>query len=78
MCFPFSLVISFLCNFVENGKPSPWDEVSAALSAKKSQLLQENVWSNNQSSSRSSWSSRGLRGSALGPTMALLRSQKGL
>uniref|UniRef100_A0A5B6YIQ3 Putative coilin isoform X3 n=1 Tax=Davidia involucrata TaxID=16924 RepID=A0A5B6YIQ3_DAVIN len=41
-----------------------WDEISQALSAKKAQL-----------SGRSSWSYRALRGSALGPTMAILRAR---
>ena len=71
-------MVSSLCNFVENGKASAWDDISAALSAKKNQLSQEDDWSKKQSSSRSSWSSRGLRGSALGPTMALLRNESGL
>ncbi|KAF3431175.1 hypothetical protein FNV43_RR25905 [Rhamnella rubrinervis] len=62
----------------ENGSTSAWDEISAALNAKKNQLFQDDDWSKKQSSSRSSWSYRGLRGSALGPTMALLRNQNGL
>lgn len=71
--------------FVENGK-DVWDEICEAFSAKKAQLSQEDNWNKKKStagssagsSSRSSWSYRALRGSALGPTMALLRAQKDL
>ncbi|KAB2609828.1 hypothetical protein D8674_037173 [Pyrus ussuriensis x Pyrus communis] len=60
----------------ENGKASAWDEISKALNAKKAELSQEeNGWSKNDGSVRSSWSYRGLRGSALGPTVARLRAQ---
>ncbi|XP_050120364.1 coilin-like isoform X1 [Malus sylvestris] len=57
-------------------KASAWDEISKALNAKKAELSQEeNGWSKNDGSVRSSWSYRGLRGSALGPTVARLRAQ---
>ncbi|XP_059657823.1 coilin isoform X2 [Cornus florida] len=52
-----------------------WDEISEALNKKKAQLSQENGW-NKETSGRSPWSYRALRKSALGPTMALLRSRK--
>ncbi|PON64280.1 Coilin [Parasponia andersonii] len=66
----------------ENGKVNAWDEICEALNAKKAQLSQEDNWNKKKSSpgcsSRSSWSNRSLRGSALGPTMALLRAQNDL
>ncbi|KAL5552774.1 hypothetical protein UlMin_040175 [Ulmus minor] len=65
----------------ENGKGDAWDEIAKTLNAKKAQLSQEDNWNKNregESSSRSSWSNRGLRGSALGPTIARLRSQNEL
>lgn len=55
-----------------------WEEISEALSAKKAQLSQQDNWTMKQSSGRSSWSYKALRGSALGPTMALLRAQNGV
>lgn len=77
--FLFSLMISFLFNFVENGKKiSGWDEISEALNAKKAQLSQVDHWNETEGSGRSPWSNRALRGSALGPTMARLRCQNGL
>ncbi|CAL1395338.1 unnamed protein product [Linum trigynum] len=58
---------------------NPWDEISQALSAKKAELSQEdNNWTVTESSGRNQWSFKALRGSALGPTMALLRSQNGI
>ncbi|KAM5567982.1 coilin [Rosa sericea] len=62
----------------ENGKAGAWDEISQALNAKKAELSQEDGWGKNDSSGRSSWTSRPWRGSALGPTMALLRAQSEL
>ncbi|KAK9934555.1 hypothetical protein M0R45_021694 [Rubus argutus] len=62
----------------ENGKVGAWDEISQALNAKKAELSQEDGWGKNDGSVRSSWSSRPWRGSALGPTMALLRAQSEL
>lgn len=61
-----------------NGKVSAWDEISEALSAKKAELSQNDGWNQEESSGRRSWSHRGLRGSALGPVMALLRAQNEL
>ncbi|KAF8015607.1 hypothetical protein BT93_H1200 [Corymbia citriodora subsp. variegata] len=61
-----------------NGKVDVWEEISEALSAKKAQLSQQDNWTMKQSSGRSSWSFKALRGSALGPTMALLRAQNGV
>ncbi|XP_061994046.1 coilin isoform X2 [Rosa rugosa] len=62
----------------ENGKAGAWDEISQALNAKKAELSQEDGWGKNDGSGRSSWTSRPWRGSALGPTMALLRAQSEL
>ncbi|VVA13303.1 PREDICTED: coilin [Prunus dulcis] len=62
----------------ENGKVSAWDEISQALNAKKAELSQSDGWSRNEGSVRNSWSYRGLRGSALGPIVARLRTQSGL
>ncbi|XP_038892498.1 coilin isoform X2 [Benincasa hispida] len=61
-----------------NGKVSAWDEISEALSAKKAELSKNDGWNQEESSGRRSWSYRALRGSALGPTMALLRAQNEL
>ncbi|KFK43570.1 hypothetical protein AALP_AA1G143300 [Arabis alpina] len=71
----------------ENGKVNPWEELSEALSAKKAQLSQtNNGWNKKGSSSggdkkasssgAGSWSYKALRGSAMGPVMNYLRSQK--
>lgn len=49
------------------------DHFSEALNAKKAQLYEENSWIKG-SPVKSSWSYRALRGSALGPVMAILRS----
>ncbi|KAJ1380496.1 Coilin, N-terminal domain [Sesbania bispinosa] len=62
----------------ENGKVNVWDEINEALEAKKAKLSQVDGWSNAESSGTRSWSYRALRCSALGPTMALLRSQNGM
>ncbi|RYR35248.1 hypothetical protein Ahy_A10g050395 isoform C [Arachis hypogaea] len=62
----------------ENGAVNVWDEINEALTAKKVKLSQANCWRKEESSSSQSWSQRALRCSALGPTMALLRSQNGL
>lgn len=61
-----------------NGKRDVWEEISEALSAKKAQLTQEDSWNTKKaSSSNRSWTQRTLRGSALGPTMAMLRAKNG-
>ncbi|XP_062158326.1 coilin isoform X2 [Alnus glutinosa] len=63
----------------ENGEVNTWDEISQALNEKKAQLSQEDGWSKEESSSgKREWSFRAMRGSALGPTVALLRAQNGL
>ncbi|XP_068665342.1 coilin isoform X2 [Aristolochia californica] len=54
------------------GQPDVWEEISKALTDKKSQLLQKEDQNN------TSWSYRTLRGSALGPTIAMLRAQNNL
>lgn len=61
-----------------NGKVSAWDEISDALSAKKAELSKDDGLNQEESSGWRSWSYRALRGSALGPTMALLRAQNEL
>lgn len=53
--------------FADN-KVNAWDEISTTLNAKKAQL--------SQGSGKKSWSYKALRGSVLGPTMAILRSKK--
>eukprot|EP00262_Sarcandra_glabra_P022217 TRINITY_DN9774_c0_g1_i3.p1 TRINITY_DN9774_c0_g1~~TRINITY_DN9774_c0_g1_i3.p1 ORF type:complete len:611 (+),score=112.73 TRINITY_DN9774_c0_g1_i3:79-1911(+) len=64
---------------LENGeKTSSWEEISQALNAKKAQLLQKDGWSAKENPVKSAWSYKAMRGSALGPTMALLRSQNNL
>ncbi|EOA36832.1 hypothetical protein CARUB_v10008617mg [Capsella rubella] len=61
----------------ENGKVNPWEELSETLSAKKAELSQaNNGWNKKGSSSGGSWSYKALRGSAMGPVMNYLRSQK--
>uniref|UniRef100_A0A1J3IRL6 Uncharacterized protein n=1 Tax=Noccaea caerulescens TaxID=107243 RepID=A0A1J3IRL6_NOCCA len=61
----------------ENGKVNPWEELSATLSAKKAELSQaNNGWNKKESSNGGSWSYKALRGSAMGPVMNYLRSQK--
>ncbi|EEF32350.1 conserved hypothetical protein [Ricinus communis] len=62
----------------ENGKGNAWEEISEALNAKKAELAQEDNWNKPGSSGRRPWSYKALRGSALGPTMALLRAQNEL
>uniref|UniRef100_A0A2P2N0L3 Sphere organelles family protein n=1 Tax=Rhizophora mucronata TaxID=61149 RepID=A0A2P2N0L3_RHIMU len=61
----------------ENGEFNPWEENNKALDAKKAQLSEEDDWGRVEVSVRRPWSYKALRGSALGPTMALLRSQNG-
>ncbi|RDX60240.1 Coilin, partial [Mucuna pruriens] len=62
----------------ENGEVNVWDEINEALKAKKAKLSHENGWSKGESSSTRSWSHRAMRCSALGPTMAFLRSNNEL
>ena len=62
----------------ENGKETSWDDICAALEAKKAQLAKEDNWTKTASTSGNSWSYRALRSSALGPTMAILRAQNEL
>ncbi|XP_031130832.1 coilin-like isoform X5 [Ipomoea triloba] len=60
----------------ENGV-NLWEQFSETLNAKKEQLSKESNWGNGGSSGKS-WSYKALRGSALGPTMAFLRSKNQL
>lgn len=74
----------FLCThyvyflpLVENGglATSVWDDLARAVSEKKAKLQQNNNFGAKGTSAKGAWSYRALRSSALGPTMALLRSQ---
>ncbi|KDP26679.1 hypothetical protein JCGZ_17837 [Jatropha curcas] len=62
----------------ENGAVDAWEQINQALNAKKAELSQEDNWNKTESSGRRPWSYKALRGSALGPTMALLRAQNEL
>ena len=53
-----------------------WDQIDQALSERKAQLQQTDSWAI-KGSTTASWSFRALRGSALGPTLALLRGTNG-
>jgi len=65
--------------FTENGEVNVWEEINKELEAKKAKLSQDNGWnSRGESSNTRSWSHRAMRCSALGPTMAFLRSNNGL
>ncbi|XP_009601222.1 coilin isoform X2 [Nicotiana tomentosiformis] len=57
-----------------NGRVNLWEQFSETLKAKKTELSQEGSWGK-PSSGKNSWSYRSMRGGALGPTMAILRSQ---
>lgn len=59
----------------ENGGVNLWEQFSDALKSKKAELAQESGW-DKASTGKSPWSYRSMRGTALGPTMAFLRSQK--
>lgn len=65
----------------ENGKLNAWEEINLALSAKKAELSQVDDQSTKESSQEGlgrRLSYKALRSSALGPTMAFLRSENGL
>nr|XP_010912949.1 coilin [Elaeis guineensis] len=56
-----------------------WEQIEQALTEKKAELQQNNgwgSWTSNENTSTTSWSYRALRGSALGPTLALLRGKE--
>ncbi|CAN4124034.1 unnamed protein product [Withania somnifera] len=59
----------------ENGGVNLWEQFSDTLKSKKAELAQESSWGK-ASTVKSPWSYRSIRGTALGPTMAFLRSQK--
>ncbi|XP_024991465.1 coilin-like isoform X2 [Cynara cardunculus var. scolymus] len=59
---------------VANKEHDSWDELNEVLSAKKAELLEKKE-EMKRDSGWNRWSYRALRGSALGPTMALLRSK---
>lgn len=58
---------------VPNKELNTWDELNEALNAKKSELMEIDE-EMKKYSGKNKWSYRALRGSALGPTMAMLRS----
>ena len=60
-----------------NKERDTWDELKEALIAKKSELLEMNE-EMKKDSGRNKWSYRALRSSALGPTMAMLRSSNNI
>ena len=68
-------MLTYLSCISENGKHNPWEETSQAQKAWPSQ---EDSWKKPESSGRSPWSYKALRGSALGPIVALLRAQNEL
>ncbi|KAM3358636.1 coilin [Capsicum galapagoense] len=59
----------------ESGGVNLWEQFSDTLKSKKAELAQESSWGK-ASTGKSRWSYRSMRGTALGPTMAFLRSQK--
>jgi coilin len=71
-------MLTYLSCTSENGKHNPWEETNQALTAQKAWLSQEDSCKKPESSGRSPWSYKALRGSALGPTVALLRAQNEL
>lgn len=65
----------------ENGKLNAWEEINLVLSAKKAELSQVDDQCTKEGSKESSGrrlSYKALRSSALGPTIAFLRSENGL
>ncbi|XP_038989770.1 coilin-like isoform X2 [Phoenix dactylifera] len=65
--------------FAERRPNMGWEQIEKALSEKKAELQQNNGWGSwtpNKNTSTTSWSYRALRGSALGPTLALLRGKE--
>lgn len=69
------LCINDQCALTENGGVNLWEQFSDTLKSKKAELAQESSW-DKASTGKSPWSYRSMRGTALGPTMAFLRSQK--
>ena len=70
------LIVSFLISriVVTNNGGNTWNEVAEALRAKKLELLETMSEETKRDSQWNKWSLRALKSSALGPTMALLRS----
>ncbi|URE29896.1 hypothetical protein MUK42_06103 [Musa troglodytarum] len=60
----------------ESSPTTGWAQIDQALSERKAQLQQTDSWAI-KGSTTASWSYRALRGSALGPTLALLRGTNG-
>jgi coilin len=71
-------MLTYLSCTSENGKHNPWEETNQSMTAQKAWLSQEDGCKKPESSGRSPWSFKALRGSALGPTVALLRAQNEL
>lgn len=65
--------------FAGNGEVNLWDHFTKDLNTKKAELSEDNGWStwSEGASKKSAPSYRAWRGSALGPTMARLRSKQG-
>ncbi|GAB2292322.1 hypothetical protein Dimus_026569 [Dionaea muscipula] len=58
------------------GDVDPWEELTQALDAKKTDLLQpDDRWNQNGNSEKRTWSYRTVQRSALGPTLNRLREQ---
>lgn len=76
---PKKVVVSHENSWGKNEKklrpsPSPSESAGSKWGKNNTQKRQENSWGK-QSTGSKSWSYRALRGSALGPTMAMLRSK---
>lgn len=61
-----------------NQQVNGWEEIAKALNAKKAQLSQKENSGKKEGSRRGSLPYKAWRGSALGPTMALLRAENQL
>ncbi|KAL8142432.1 hypothetical protein V2J09_015464 [Rumex salicifolius] len=61
----------------ENGSKDVWEEITAAASAKKAELLKEDNWNKKRKPTNYTWSYRTIRSRALDPDIALLRPQNG-
>lgn len=77
LVYIFTLYVCYV--IAENGEANVWEEIAQALSAKKEQLSQEDRWRRKESSAKVPPPTyRGLRGTALGPIMALLRAHNAI
>ena len=75
------LLLIIFSLLVDNGNASgsTWDQIKQALNEKKAALQKKkdgwDEWTPNKSSANTSWSHRGLRRSAVGPTLTYLRGR---